>query len=260
MPTNKEIIGRFSQMFPDDFACRHYLADLKWGTDRKAFECPKCHGNGTQKSLTRAGLFRCKDCDSKISVQRNTIFEDSKLPLEYWFKAMWVMCNHEQGVNASDLKATLGLKNYSVAQGMLRKLRLAMSSNNNKCLKAMNLVVGKRRIKTLHKESPTLVIVETGNQLNRCGIRFEKIDLSDKRQFAEIIEKHIRSGAQVWARRPIYDPCLGVCFEISLLRKDEFGRESKLSSVNKVVKSFTVVAEREIQRSCRSNAPSGVFG
>ena len=93
-------------------------------------------------------------------------------------------------------------------------------------------------LKHFMKTSPTLVIVETGNQLNRCGIRFEKIDLSDKRQFAEIIEKHIRSGAQVWARRPIYDPCLGVCFEMSLLRKDEFGRESKLSSVNKVVKSL----------------------
>ena len=114
-----------------------------------------------------------------------------------------------------------------------------MSSNNNQCLKAMNLVVGKRLIKTLHEESPTLVIVETGNQLNRWGVPIrEKIDLSDKRQFAEIIEKHIRSGAQVWARRPIYDPCLGVCFEIDSVRKDEFGRESKLPSVNKVVKSL----------------------
>lgn len=55
-----------------------------------------------------------------------TIFQDSKLPLMVWFRAMWQVTSQKNGISALGLQRVLGLGNYKTAWAMLHKLRRAM--------------------------------------------------------------------------------------------------------------------------------------
>ncbi len=55
-----------------------------------------------------------------------TIFQDSKLPLTVWFRAMWQVTSQKNGISALGLQRVLGLGSYKTAWAMLHKLRRAM--------------------------------------------------------------------------------------------------------------------------------------
>lgn len=55
-----------------------------------------------------------------------TIFQDSKLPLTVWFRAMWQVTSQKNGMSALGLQRVLGLGSYKTAWSMLHKLRRAM--------------------------------------------------------------------------------------------------------------------------------------
>jgi transposase-like protein len=55
-----------------------------------------------------------------------TVFQDSKLPLMVWFRAMWQVTSQKNGMSALGLQKALGLRSYKTAWAMLHKLRQAM--------------------------------------------------------------------------------------------------------------------------------------
>ena len=55
-----------------------------------------------------------------------TVFQDSKLPLTVWFRAMWQVTSQKNGVSALGLQRVLGLGSYKTAWTVLHKLRRAM--------------------------------------------------------------------------------------------------------------------------------------
>lgn len=55
-----------------------------------------------------------------------TVFQDSKLPLTLWFRAMWQITSQKNGVSAIGLQRVLGLGSYKTAWTVMHKLRRAM--------------------------------------------------------------------------------------------------------------------------------------
>ena len=76
----RSLEGRFGT----EQACREYLMQLRWP---QGFRCPRCEGQRTRRS--RRGLLRCGQCDYQASVTAGTIFQDTRLPLRTWYRAMW---------------------------------------------------------------------------------------------------------------------------------------------------------------------------
>lgn len=107
--------------FSDDAACRAYLAALRWPD---GVVCPIC--GGREGLAIRRHLWRCAACQRETSVTAGTIFQDSKLPLTVWFRAMWQMTSQKNGVSALGLQRVLGLGSYKTAWTLLHKLRRAM--------------------------------------------------------------------------------------------------------------------------------------
>ena len=54
------------------------------------------------------------------------MFQDTKKPLQTWFRAIWYITNQKHGVSALGLQQALGLGSYRTAWTMLHKLRVAM--------------------------------------------------------------------------------------------------------------------------------------
>lgn len=111
----------FEAWFPDDAACREYLARVRWPD---GFVCPLCAG--TEAWTTKRGLWMCRDCGRQTSVTAGTIFDRSRYPLRTWFAAMWFVCSQKNGVSALGLQQAFGFGSYETAWAWLHKLRRAM--------------------------------------------------------------------------------------------------------------------------------------
>lgn len=72
------------------------------------------------------GLWLCGACRAQVSVTVGTLFQDSKLPLTIWFRAMWQVTSQKHGISALGLQRVLGLGSYKTAWARLHKLRRAM--------------------------------------------------------------------------------------------------------------------------------------
>lgn len=107
--------------FSDEASCRSYLFALRWP---EGFRCPRC-GHRQASAMVR-GLWLCAGCEGHISVLAGTVFQDTKLPLRLWFRAMWQLVTQKFGMSALGLQRVLGLGSYRTAWMMLHKLRRAM--------------------------------------------------------------------------------------------------------------------------------------
>jgi transposase-like protein len=107
--------------FPDETACRQYLARLRWP---QGFSCPRCQSS--EAWLTARGLYHCRRCGHQASVTAGTLFADTNLPLRLWFEAVWHVTNQKYGASALGMQRTLGLGSYHTAWNWLHKLRRAM--------------------------------------------------------------------------------------------------------------------------------------
>lgn len=107
--------------FVNETACQKYLFALRWP---QGFLCPGC--GGRQATAIHRNLWRCGGCRREVSVIAGTLFQDTKLPLTLWFRAMWQVTSQKNGVSALGLQRVLGLGSYKTAWAMLHKLRHAM--------------------------------------------------------------------------------------------------------------------------------------
>ena len=106
--------------FATEEACRMYLAGLRWPT---GFRCPRC---GADRAWAVQQRWECAECGRQTSVTAGTIFQDTRIPLPVWFRAMWWVTAQKNGASALGLQRVLGLKKYETARTLLHKLRRAM--------------------------------------------------------------------------------------------------------------------------------------
>ena len=109
------------ERYSSDEDCRDYLATLRWP---EGFICPGCDGRNSWRM--RRGLYLCRNCRRQTSVTAGTIFQDSRLPLRLWFRAIWYVTSQKNGVSALGLQRVLGFGSYQTAWAWLQKLRRAM--------------------------------------------------------------------------------------------------------------------------------------
>ena len=115
-------LEEFEGRFVTEQACREYLMQLRWP---RGFACPRCGGQRARPSRRR-GLLRCGQCDYQASLTAGTIFQDTRLPLRTWYRAMWWVTSQKTGASALGLQSILGLGSYRTAWALLHKLRRAM--------------------------------------------------------------------------------------------------------------------------------------
>src|SRR5258708_8659276 len=99
-----ETISAFDIRFPDDNACKAYLALHRWPD---GVRCPRCNRLEEVYAITaRAFQWRCRnnDCGArngyKFSVTTHTIFQDTKIPLRLWFKVAFLILTSKKGISA----------------------------------------------------------------------------------------------------------------------------------------------------------------
>jgi transposase-like protein len=106
-------ILQIKALFPDDNACKAYLASRRWPD---GVRCPRC-GHADVYSLP-AFNWQCHACNPngyRFSVLIGTIFENTKIPLKDWFLTIHMMLSGQTDVAAIKVQRTIGLGSYRSA-------------------------------------------------------------------------------------------------------------------------------------------------
>lgn len=110
--------------FSDLDRCEAYMRKIRWGDSGPV--CPKCGAKGDRiGEITTRRMLKCRDCIKQFSSRQGTVFESSKVSLDKWFLAVWLIANCRNGVSAYEIERDVGVA-YNTAWFMLHRIRAAM--------------------------------------------------------------------------------------------------------------------------------------
>ena len=115
------------ERFPDEDACRAYLASLRWPD---GVRCPRCDSPKVHK-IGRPWTWQCKVCSKsgyKFTPLVGTIFENTNYPLRTWFQVIYLMFQSKKGMSALQIHRTIGSGSYRTAWYMCHRIRAAMEN------------------------------------------------------------------------------------------------------------------------------------
>ena len=118
-------------IFTDENAAREYLEGIRWphGT-----YCPHCGETKNVKKLKgkshRPGLYQCNACRGAFTVTVGTVYEHSKVSLNKWLLATYLLSSSKKGMSAHQLHRMLGVT-YKTAWFMFHRIREAMKEDNS---------------------------------------------------------------------------------------------------------------------------------
>lgn len=112
--------------FPTEQSCIDHLEKLQWnGNVVSPFDATskvyKCAGN----------KYKCKNTGKYFNVRTNTIFDNTKIPLQKWFLALYVFSSHKKGISSHQLAKDISVTQKS-AWFLLHRLRYAFDHPNFK--------------------------------------------------------------------------------------------------------------------------------
>ncbi len=96
----------FSAKYPDQERCNKFLADIKW---TKGFQCVKCT-NTTYNEGRAPYSRRCTKCGYEESVLFNTIFQNSRIPINKAFYLVYLMYTSKGTISSYQLSEKLGIR------------------------------------------------------------------------------------------------------------------------------------------------------
>lgn len=107
--------------FNTEAKCRAYLEQQLW---KGKPTCPHCGYNEKAYKLNDGKTYKCanKECWKKYTVTVGTIAENSNIPLQKWFMAMYLFTAHKKGISSCQLARDLGIA-QKTAWFMLMRIR-----------------------------------------------------------------------------------------------------------------------------------------
>jgi hypothetical protein len=132
-----ETINAFDRRFPDDDACKAYLAAQRWPD---GVRCPRCNRKEKVYAInSKLFHWRCRndDCGGrngyKFSVITHTIFQDTKIPMRLWFKVAFLILTSKKGISALQIHRVIfgedSGSDYRTSWFMCMRWRAAMKGD-----------------------------------------------------------------------------------------------------------------------------------
>lgn len=113
------------QAFPTEQSCIEHYEKLRWpnGVVSPYDPSSKVYNYGN-------GKYRCKNTGWNFNVKTGTLFQDSKVPLQKWFVAIWLDASHKKGISSCQLSRDIGVT-QKTAWFMNQRIRECFFCENN---------------------------------------------------------------------------------------------------------------------------------
>jgi len=109
-------IRELIKAFPDEQTCTKHLEQLRWnGNVVSPFD-------ETSKVYTTARGYKCKNTGKYFNVRTSTLFDNTKIELQTWFIAIYLITGHKKGISSLQLGRDLNVT-QKTAWFMLQRIR-----------------------------------------------------------------------------------------------------------------------------------------
>lgn len=100
-------VFEFLKQFPDDETVTAYLETRRWPTGKY---CPHCASIRVVNITNKKPMpYRCQDCRQHFSIRTGTVLAESKISLQKWFFAIYLMTTARKGISSVQLAKELGV-------------------------------------------------------------------------------------------------------------------------------------------------------
>jgi transposase-like protein len=114
--------------FDSEEICIEYLETLLWNNtpvspfdpNSKVYKCA-------------VNKYRCKHTGLYFNIKTNTIFDSTKISLQKWFMAIWLITSHKKGISSLQLAKDIQVT-QKTAWFMLQRIRNCYGIENNHTL------------------------------------------------------------------------------------------------------------------------------
>src|ERR1700761_7233752 len=82
--------------FNSEQVCRDYLELIRWEGN---LQCPYADcGHSRIFKFSNGKVYKCAKCERQYSIKVGTIFEDSRISLQKWYAAIYLITSHKKGI------------------------------------------------------------------------------------------------------------------------------------------------------------------
>lgn len=117
----------FFKKYPTETEATKFFEALRWSD---GIVCPYC----CSKHISSCKVpmpYRCRDCRKHFSVRIGTILNESKLPLQTWLLAIYVLTTSKKGISSIQLSNILGVT-QKTAWFLAHRIRTTWLQSNDK--------------------------------------------------------------------------------------------------------------------------------
>lgn len=125
IPEFKSILDLIHK-FPNEEACIEHIESIRWNGNVVSPFDPS-----SKVYVCANNKYKCKNTGKYFNVKVGTIFENTNIPLQKWFLALYVFSSHKKGISSHQLAKDIDVTQKS-AWFMLHRLRYAFDHPNFK--------------------------------------------------------------------------------------------------------------------------------
>lgn len=175
------------KVFKDEQICIDHLENLRWNGDVVSpfdynSKVYKCKGN----------KYRCKNTGKYFNVKTGTLFDNSKIELQKWFLAIYIITSHKKGISSMQLSKDIAVT-QKTAWFMLQRIRNCFGIENDNELENVveadeTFIGGKNKNRHANKKiensqgrsvkdkTPVVGFVERNGKLNANAVKNTSIE------------------------------------------------------------------------------------
>jgi len=118
-------LAQFLAYFKDEQACIEHFTAARF---RDGEYCPHCYHDEIYK-FSNGKRYRCASCKRDFTIRTKSVFGESKLPLQKWYIAIYLLSTTSKGISSVQLAKQIGTT-QKTAWFIDHRVRSAMKQNN----------------------------------------------------------------------------------------------------------------------------------
>lgn len=168
--TNFKTLAEFLITFSNEEECRKHFEQIRF---KDGDFCPHCKHDKIMR-FSDGKRYRCASCKQDFTIKTGTLFGESKIPLQKWFIAIYLLTTRRKGISSIELAQQVGVS-QKTGWFMDMRIRESLKQNKGKLIGIVEAdetyLCGKHDRKFgFHKKTAVMGMTERGGEMRAMQI------------------------------------------------------------------------------------------